>query len=90
MQLYQDGETYVRYGMGTLRVFCKLCLKINHIWRCSWKQNWNNKSRNVLEGPENHLDEFSLISVGTGEPLKSFKQKRLIVVMFEEDSFGIW
>lgn len=44
----------------------------------------------ILEGPENHLDEFSLISIGTGEPLKSFKQKRLTVVMFEEDSFGIW
>lgn len=70
VHLYLEGNTYMHYGMAALRVFCKLSGTIIIFRDVIGEKTGKASQGHILQGPENYLDEFSLISVGTGEPLE--------------------
>lgn len=68
--MYREGKTYMHYGMATLRLFLKLSGTLIIFRDVVGEKTVKAGQGHISEGPENYLDEFSLISVGTGEPLE--------------------
>lgn len=68
--MYREGKTYMHFGMAALRLFLKLSGTLIIVRDVVGAKTGKASQGHILEGPENYLDEFSLISVGTGEPLE--------------------
>lgn len=68
------GRNYICIMDGNIVIVLQTVWNTNHFQE--WQEKNGKASQDyILECPENHLDEFSLTSVGTGESSKSFEQR---------------